>query len=438
MQYFSTNNHSSKVSLRDAILHSQAPDGGLYMPDNLPRFPQAIFNNIAEMTPIEISYFIAYSLFGSDIPSAEIKRIGEGALKFPIPLVEIEPGIYALELFHGPTCTVKDIGIRYLARMLSALNPDFPKPLNVMVATTGHSGSAVANGFHHVDGVNVFAMYPSQTPDRQVAQLAMLGDNVYAVSINGNIDQCRNLVRSTIADKDLNEKIRFTCVNSVNIGRVLPGIIPYFLGYAQLQAKQPKHGPIKVSVPCGNGGMLLAGYFAKRMGLPIGQLIAANNANGAFCRYLSQDKADLTEATKRTRAYAMDATVPTNLPRFELLCNGNKEVLRRDIMADSCTDAEIDSTIRDVLSRTGYMLDPHSAVAYRCLKNNLAPGETGVFLATAHPARCLTTMQQITGRKIEIPPQLVKFTSGRGTERSLPATYPAWRKYLLNILKIRR
>lgn len=416
-------------------MRSEAADGGLYMPDSLPRLPRAFFNNIAEMSATEISYSVASSIFGGDLAPEVIKTIGDQTFSFPIPLVEVEPGIYALELFHGPTMNAKDIGARFCARLLAALNPHPGKPLNVLVSTNGNSGSAVANGFHWLDGVNVFAMYPKGTPAQQVAQIASLGANVHAISVGGTIDDCRSMLVSALADRKLNEEMMFTCANSVNIGRVLPHSIVYFLAYAQLLAVNEKPGPICVSVPCGNSGGLLAGCFAVGMGLPVGKLVGACNANASFARYFERGNIDDCPAhSVKTLAYAMDTCRPTNACRFHDLCGGDVARLKSFLSTSVCSDEEIAETMRDVHRRTGYLLDPHSAVAYASLKKEMPAGSTGIFLATAHPARSAKAVEEITGVKVDVPPMLARFGKQALREASIPPTYPALKKYINRIL----
>lgn len=435
MQYHSTSQRFNKASLAQAIMRSEAVDGGLYMPDSLPRLPKAFFNNIAEMSPTEISYSVANSIFGGDLPSDVIKNIGDQTFNFPIPLVEVEPGIYALELFHGPTMNAKDIGARFCARLLAALNPHPGKPLNVLVSTNGNSGSAVANGFHWVDGVNVFAMYPKSTPAHLVAQIASLGANVHAISVNGTIDDCRRMLTSALADPKLNEEMMFTCANSVNIGRVLPHSIVYFIAFSQLMAKVEKAGPICVSVPCGNSGGLLAGCFAMNMGLPIDKLVGACNANASFARYFEHGNIeDCPSHSTRTLAYAMDTCRPTNACRFNDLCGGDVSRLKPSLATSICSDAEIADTMRDVYGRTGYLLDPHSAVAYASLKKEMPAGASGIFLATAHPARSARAVEEITGVKVKMPSKLEHFSKQSMREASMPPTYPALKKYINRIL----
>lgn len=432
MRYYSSNHNSPSVGLKDAILHSEAPDGGLFLPETIKKLPQAFFNNIAEMSPTEIAYFVGNTLFSPDIPSATIKRIGEQTFNFDMPMREIEPGIYAYELFHGPTGSVKDIGTRFLARLLSALHPG--KPVNLLVATSGNAGSAITHGFYGVEGVNVYVFYPRNTPQSMAAQFVDLGGNIHAVRVNGTIDACRSIVATALADPKLNEQVNFTSANTVNIGRILPQVITYFQVYGKALALEPKMGPLRIGVPCGNAGNLFAGFMAKMMGCPIDKLIASCNANASMCRFLENGKLDSTTPTKRTLAYALDNSNPANIPRFLDVCHGNLDILRRSIIGAAYSDEAITNTIRDIYRRTGYLMGPHSAISYLAVRDNMAPGGTGIFLATAHPGRSADAVSDIIGARVELPHRLQCSYQKRLKEEMLPPTYPALRKYLLQSL----
>lgn len=432
MRYYSSNHNSPPIGLKDAIVHSEAPDGGLFLPETIKRLPQAFFNNIAEMTPTEIAYFVGNTLFYPDLPSATIKKIGDQTFNFEMPLREIEPGIYAYELFNGPTGSVKDIGTRFLARLLAALHPD--KPLNLLVATNGNAGSAITHGFHGVEGVNVYVFYPKNTPPSLAAQFSDLGENIHAVRVNGTIDACRSIVATALADPKLNEEVSFTSANTVNIGRILPQIITYFQAYAKALATNPKMGALRIAVPCGNAGNLFAGYMAKLMGCPIDKLIASCNANASFCRFLENGRLDATVPTRRTLAYALDNSNPANIARFLDVCHGNMDMLRSSIIGASYSDQDIRDTIQDIYHRTGYLLGPHSAISYQAIRDNMAAGGTGIFLATAHPGRSADTVSEIIGAKVELPKRLRCTYKKPAREEMIPPTYPALRKYLLQSL----
>ena len=430
MLYYSTKHQSPKVSLKEAISHSEAPDGGLYMPERIPLLPKAFFKNFSEMTLGEISYVVANTFFGEDVSSAELKRIVDETSNFPMPLVEIEPGIHALELFHGPTMTIKDIGARFLARVTRHLRMHETEPLNVLVATTGHTGSAVANGICGVEGINIYVLYPRSVTRAQVAHFTSLESNVHAIKVDGTIDDCRRILASAMADTEMNEKLMLTTATSLNIGRLLPKVSVFFYGYARMLAQKENVGDVWVSVPSGNLGNLLAGYIAMQMGLPLKKLIAACNANEAFHRYLSDGILPAGHKTIATCAYAMDTSSPANIDRIMDLCRGSLTTLRQSVTSGAVTDDEIRHTINDVYARTGYMLDPHSAVGYRCLREKLPQGASGIVLATAHPAKSIDIMTDITGRAVELPLPLTRFMNDRHREVIIPPTYPAFKKIL--------
>ncbi len=429
MKYYSSNHNSPPLGLKEAIIHSEAPDGGLFLPETIKHLPQAFFNNIAEMSPTEIAYFVGNTLFSPDIPSATIKRIGDETFNFPMPLREIEPGIFAFELFHGPTGSVKDIGTRYLARLLAALHPE--RPLNLLVATTGNAGLAITRGFHGVKGVNVYVFYPKNTPSSLAAQFANMGDNIHAVRVNGPIDACRSMVATALADNKLNEQVRFTSANTVNIGRILPQVITYFQCYGLLKALNPKTSRVRIAVPCGNAGNLFAGFMAMKMGLPIDKLIASCNENASFCHFLRDGKLDSTRLTKHTLAYALDNSNPANIVRFMDVCHGNVAALRESIIGAAYTDDVIRQTISDTYKNTGYLMGPHTAISYRAAKDNRSDEATSVFLATAHPGRSSDVVSQIIGATVELPHRLQCNYQKPEKETLLPPTYPALRKYLL-------
>lgn len=431
MRYYSSKSLSGDVTFRQAVLHSITSDGGLYIPHDLPRLPQAVFNNISEMSLGEISYFLFNALLNSDLPSATIKRIGEEALSFPIPLVKVEDGIYALELFHGPTHAVKDVSARVLGRILGALRLSDDRSINALLATNGNSGNAMAHGLYGIPGVNVVALFPKGLPQKRIAQLSTLGGNIHPVGVNGTIDQCRKMIGDAVRDEKFRDEMRLTVVNSVNIGRVLPNILNYFWAYAQLRRCEQKPNGIWMSVPTGNGGNLMAGCYARLMGLPVERLIGACNANGGFDRLLHGQP--MRQDTLRTLAFAMDTPQPCNAPRFEALCGGDMARLRESVGSRSCTDDEISHAIVDVYERTGYLLEPHSATAYISLKESLPQGKTGIFLATSHPYRSAKLINSLLGLSLELPGSPKLGSSESHGSGMLPPTYPALRKYALSI-----
>lgn len=432
MKFYSSAHRSPIVDLKEAIIRSEAPDGGLYMPETVRRLPQAFFNNLSEMSVVEISYFVANTLFGPEIPADVIKRVSEETFVFDMPLICLDQNIYSFELFHGPTHSVKDIGTRFLARLLVAVHGKTDAKLHLLLATSGNGGNAITHGFHGVEGVEVYVLYPRSTPSALSSQFSQMGGNIHAVRVNGTIDDCRSLVAAALADPKLNENVRFTSANSANIGRVLPQVICYFQAYAKFKARNPKCDSVWFSVPCGNAGNLYAAHIARQMGLPIERIIAACNANASMVKYLERGQLDPDAATVRTLAYALDNAHPANIPRFDEICGGDVSRLRSYMSAAACDDAALTQTIRDIYQKYNYMMGPHSAISYYCLRQSLPQDKAGIFLATAHPSRSADSVKIILGDKVSL---LHEFTKreivGKNKETFLAPTYPALRKYLM-------
>lgn len=428
MQYYSTNHHSTPVTFRQAIMNSEAADGGLYMPERLPILPKAFINNISDMTMKDLSYVISNMLIGEDVSSALLKKIGDKAFSFPLPLIEIEPSVYVMELFHGPTRTVKDIGARFLANLINSLHLADSQPLNVLIATNGNSGNAVANVFHNQPGVNVFALFPKALSRHQVEQLNSYGGNVHTIEVAGHLDNFANMINRAFLDPEL-ENYNFTSANSLNLGHVLPYIMVYFYAIGQLQRQREKGREVYLSIPVGSGGNLLAAYMARNMGLRVDGLIAACNAHSGFPKCLERGIECMRDASVRSLAYAMDTPRTPNMARFMELCKGDLSKLRETVAAATCTDAEITATILDVHTRTGYLLDPHSAVAYASLKKKKPEGATGIFFATSHPQNSAEILHKISGGKIQLTQNKGKNFCTR-PEISIPPMYGALKKYL--------
>lgn len=423
MKYYSTNHDSPDVTLAEAVVKGLAPDRGLYMPERIPQLPREFFDKIDTLSFHEIAFTVAEAFFGEDIPAADLRRIVEDTLSFPTPLAEVTPDIYALELFHGPTLAFKDVGARFMARLLQYfLKPKRGrrrKDVHVLVATSGDTGSAVANGFLGVTGIRVHVLYPKgKVSPIQECQFSTLGDNITAIEVDGVFDDCQRLVKSAFLDKGLNRKLKLTSANSINVARLLPQAFYYFNAYAQLK-KLGKAEEMVVSVPSGNFGNITAGLIAKRMGLPIKRFIAANNANDVFLNYLRYGV--YTPAPSiATIANAMDVGDPSNFARVLDLYGGDHEAITDDITGASYSDIRIAETMLECYEATGYILDPHGACGYRALREELQPGETGVFLETAHPAKFKDTVEHAVGKTITIPPRLKAFMKGK--KQSVPMT----------------
>jgi threonine synthase len=427
MKYYSTNGKAPSASLRKAVVKGLAEDRGLYMPERIRRLPEAVFHFDGSF--VELSTRVAEAFFGEDVPSARLQRIVAETLSFDCPLQEVEPGIYSLELFHGPTLAFKDVGARFMARLLQYFN-DGDGPLNVLVATSGDTGSAVANGFLGVDGIRVFVLYPKgKVSPIQECQFTTLGQNVTALEIDGCFDDCQALVKSAFMDVELNKALRLTSANSINVARFLPQAFYYFWAYVQLYRKGLGDNVV-CCVPSGNFGNLCAALFGKRMGLPIKRFIAANNANSVFYEFL-QTGSYRPRPSVQTIANAMDVGDPSNFARIWDLYGHSPEAIRADISGATYSDGQIAETIRECHSRTGYLLDPHGACGYRALREGLQPGEAGFFCETAHPAKFKDTVERIIGVPVEIPARLAAFMQGEKQSVPLGKDFEGFKRFLL-------
>lgn len=435
MEYYSTNHKTRNVSLQEAVTKGLASDRGLFMPTTIHTLPAAFFRNIGQLSLQEISYAVASTLFGEDVDSSELKRIVYEALNFEIPLVYINDDIYSLELFHGPTAAFKDVGARFMARLLGYFNERSQSKgvVNVLVATSGDTGSAVANGFLGVDGVRVFVLYPEGKVSKiQEAQFTTLGQNITAVEVNGTFDDCQALVKAAFVDDELNAKMRLSSANSINVARFLPQMFYYFHGYAQLVQRGQADKDLVVAVPSGNFGNITAALIAKRMGLPIKRFIAANNRNDIFCKYLQTGEYS-PRPSIATIANAMDVGDPSNFARILDLYGNSHEAICNDISGYSYTDEQIRATIADTYSAHGYLLDPHGATAYRALTEGLKANESGIFIETAHPAKFKDTVESIINAPVQVPEKLQRFMNGTKQTVKMPSGFTAFKKFLLSV-----
>jgi len=435
MKYYSTNKQVSGISLKEAVIKGLAEDNGLFMPDHILEIPTIFYENIDKMTFEEMAYTAAYMLFGEDVHANMLKMIVHDTLNFDIPLVKVEENIYSLELFHGPTLAFKDVGGRFMSRMLAYFiqrHEDNNKLVNVLVATSGDTGSAVANGFLGVEGIHVYVLYPKGLVSPiQECQFTTLGQNITAIEVDGTFDDCQALVKSAFMDEELNLKMKLTSANSINVARFLPQAFYYFYAYAQLkQISEAAANNMVVCVPSGNFGNITAGLFAKRMGLPIKRFIAANNKNDIFLQYLKTSEYKPRPSVS-TIANAMDVGDPSNFARVLDLYNGSHEAISAEISGVSYTDEQIAVTLKTCKKENGYLLDPHGACGYQALKDSLKDGEVGVFLETAHPAKFLETVENILGEKIEIPEKLQEFMKGEKKSESMSKSFEDFKAYLL-------
>lgn len=432
MKYYSTNGKAPEADLHKAVVKGLAEDKGLYMPETLKKLPQDFFDNIQDMSFQEISYRVADAFFGEDVPADTLKKIVYDTLSFDCPTVKVNDNIYSLELFHGPTLAFKDVGARFMARLLGHfISQEGKEEVNVLVATSGDTGSAVANGFLGVEGIHVYVLYPKgKVSAIQECQFTTLGKNITAVEVDGVFDDCQALVKSAFMDNDLNKHMKLTSANSINVARFLPQSFYYFYAYAQMK-KLGLADNLVVCVPSGNFGNITSGLFAKKMGLPIKRFIAANNANDIFYKYLQTGVYE-PKASVQTIANAMDVGDPSNFARIIDLYKNDHDAICADVSGATFTDEQIAETIKAVSDKYGYICDPHGACGYRALETGLKEGETGVFLETAHPAKFKSTVESIIGHKIEIPQKLAEFMKGTKQSIQMPKDFEDFKEYLLS------
>ena len=432
MKYYSTNKEAPKATLEEAVVKGLAPDKGLYMPEKINKLPKEFFDNIENMSFQEIAFEVAKAFFGDDVEPEALKDIVYDTLSFDVPAVKVENNIYSLELFHGPTLAFKDVGARFMARLLQYfIKKEGQKKVTVLVATSGDTGSAVANGFLGVDGIHVDVLYPKGKVSKiQESQFTTLGKNITAIEIDGVFDDCQALVKQAFMDKELNENKKLTSANSINVARFLPQAFYYFYAYAQLK-KQNKADNMVVCVPSGNFGNICAGIFAHEMGLPIKRFIAANNANDIFYKYLQSGKYE-PKPSKQTLANAMDVGDPSNFARIYDLFGGSHEKITNLISGATYTDDMIKATMQTCHKENGYILDPHGACGYRALKEELKDSETGIFLETAHPAKFKEKVDNILNIDIDIPARLAEFMKGKKQSIEMDNSFTEFKKFLLD------
>ncbi len=433
MKYYSTNKKVTGVSLEDAVVKGLAEDKGLFMPNSIKVLPQAFFDTIETLSFQEIAYTVADAFFGEDVEAEALKKIVYETLNFDTPIVPVTDTIYSLELYHGPTLAFKDIGGRFMSRLLGYfIQKQAKTKLNVLVATSGDTGSAVANGFLGVEGIHVYVLYPKGLVSPiQECQFTTLGQNITALEVDGTFDDCQALVKSAFMDAELNAHMKLTSANSINVARFLPQSFYYFYAYAQLK-KLNKNKEVVMCVPSGNFGNITAGLFAKRMGLPIKRFIAANNRNDIFLQYLQTGQYNPRPSIS-TIANAMDVGDPSNFARVLDLYGNSHEAIKAEISGVSYDDEQIATALKTCFEETDYLLDPHGACGYQALKDGLQVNETGVFLETAHPAKFLETVERIIGQKVDIPQKLQEFMKGEKQSLELSKDFDGFKKYLLSL-----
>ena len=446
MKYYSTNGKAPIADLQKAVVKGLAEDRGLYMPERIKQLPKEFFDTIETKSFQEIAYTVADAFFGEDVEAEALKKIVYDTLSFDCPVVKVKDNIYTLELFHGPTLAFKDVGARFMARLLqyfikkSGDRSQEDKEVNVLVATSGDTGSAVANGFLGVDGIHVYVLYPKGKVSKiQESQFTTLGKNITAVEVDGVFDDCQALVKNAFMDEELNKHMRLTSANSINVARFLPQAFYYFNAYARMKenVKTGKCKNVKIEedlvmcVPSGNFGNICSALFGHAMGLPIKRFIAANNANDIFYKYLQTGKYE-PKPSVQTLANAMDVGDPSNFARIYDLYGKSHERISSLISGATYSDAQIEETMRQCYQETGYTLDPHGACGYRALQEGLKEGEFGVFCETAHPAKFKETVDSIIGGDVEIPERLAAFMRGQKQSVELSKNFEDFKAFLMS------
>jgi threonine synthase len=407
MQYYSTNGQSPKVDFKQATINGQAPDKGLYFPEHIPMLPKELIENITAYSNEEIAYRVIQPYVGTAIPEDELQRIVSETINFDIPLVKVTDSIFSLELYHGPTLAFKDIGARFMSRCLgyfvshSTSHRTDNKKVTVLVATSGDTGGAVANGFYDVDGVEVVILYPSgKVSSVQEQQLTTLGKNIHALEVTGTFDDCQQMVKQLFTDEELNKKLFLTSANSINVARWLPQQFYYLFAYKQWAQKKP---PV-VCVPSGNFGNICAGILAHVSGMPVTHFIAACNANDVVPNFMQTEKYEPKKAVA-TISNAMDVGNPSNFIRILEIFHHKFADLKNTLSSVSITDGETKDTLQKVYKTEGYLLDPHGAVGFLALQRYLQknPAEKGIVLETAHPVKFYDVVEPLIGEAVAIP-----------------------------------
>ena len=450
MNYYSTNGKAPIADLEKAVVKGLAEDRGLYMPENIYKLPKAFVKDMPDLNFQDIAYNVAQNFFGDDVDGDALQDIVYDTLSFDCPVVKVTDNIYALELFHGPTLAFKDVGARFMARLLGYFlrqsgqvgshNLADDGTVNVLVATSGDTGSAVANGFLGVEGIHVYVLYPKgKVSPIQECQFTTLGKNITAIEVDGVFDDCQALVKSAFMDEELNKHMKLTSANSINVARFLPQSFYYFNAYARMKALG-KADELVMCVPSGNFGNICSALFGHEMGLPIKRFIAANNANDVFYNYLQTGKYN-PKASIQTLANAMDVGDPSNFARILNLysCNGalteeaTHHRITNLISGATYSDEQIKETMRQCYNETGYVLDPHGACGYRALQENLKSSEVGVFCETAHPAKFKEKVDDILGIDIEIPARLRAFMEGQKQSVEMSKDFADFKTYLMKL-----
>lgn len=434
MKYYSTNNKNLKVSFQEAVTKGLSPDGGLFMPEFIPQLDTKFLQNLDKYSIQEIGFEVSKLFVEDEIPDSDLNNIIDDAINFDAPLVKLDEQISILELFHGPTLAFKDFGARFMARTMSYFLHNSHEEVNILVATSGDTGSAVASGFYGIEGINVFLLYPSgKVSDIQEKQLTTFGKNITALEIDGTFDDCQKLVKAAFVDVELKLKMKLSSANSINIARLIPQSFYYFNAFKQLENKS---NDIIFSIPSGNLGNMTAGLFAKKMGLPITKFIGATNSNSIFTEFISSGKYEARPSVK-TLSNAMDVGAPSNLARIQTLYGDVHSVILKDIASNSHNDLQTIVKIKEIKQKYNYTIDPHGAVGLLALEQYIAEEKlenySGVVLETAHPAKFKDTVDRALDINIDIPEALQKSINKEKKSVLLSNEYSAFKEFLLGV-----
>ena len=431
MKYYSTNSKNKLFSFEQAVMKGLADDGGLFMPEFIPKFPREFFESIENKSFVEIALEVSKYFIEDEIPQAKLEEIVTEAISFPAPIVEIDKNLFVLELFHGPTLAFKDFGARFMAKTMGYFAQKENSHLNILVATSGDTGSAVANGFYNTPGISVYILYPKGKVSKiQEQQLTTLDKNITALEIDGTFDDCQRLVKSAFVDSELTSKLNLSSANSINIARLLPQSFYYMEAYKQIPDKTH---PVVFSVPSGNLGNITAGLLAKKMGLPIHKFIGATNKNDVFTEFIQSGNFN-PRASVQTLSNAMDVGNPSNLARIVDLYSNSVSEIRNDIYSATFSDEQTREAIKDVFEKNNYVIDPHGAVGYsaleKFLKGNSTEKFTSIVLETAHPAKFKDVVEEELNINVEIPERLAACFTKEKRAVSLSSDYNSLKEYL--------
>lgn len=433
MRYISLGKDQQIVSLSEGIFKGLSDDGSLFMPEEIPILDHSFYENFTDLSLSEIAYNVLFPYVKDELKEKALNKIVKETFSFNIPLVNVNEPIYSLELFHGPTQAFKDVGARFLSRLMSHLHPVKNRKMVVLTATSGDTGGAVAHGFYKVPGIEVVILYPKgKISPYQENQMTSLGQNIHTIAVEGVFDDCQSLVKRAFNDQDLRKDVMITSANSINLGRLLPQMVYYFWGVAAFRKKMPGINPV-ICVPSGNFGNITAAVMAYRMGLPVKRFVAATNVNDVVPRYLNNGLFDPRQ-TIETYANAMDVGNPNNFPRLIHLFNNDLNKLRQIFSAIAITDKQIIETIQTVKQQYNYLLDPHSSTGFLCLKQSLKDDEKGFFISTAHPVKFVEIIEKVLPQESEqLRKEFGADNVSNNISESMPVSYNALKEKLLGL-----